>query len=33
MGSNTIQCNKLDNGDLATYFDSDRMTNAKRNAC
>jgi hypothetical protein len=33
MGTNTIQCNKLDNGELAVYFDSDRMTNAKRNAC
>ena len=33
MGTNTIQCNKLDNGELAVYFDTDRMTNAKRNAC
>lgn len=33
MGSNTVSCNRLDNGELATYVDSDRGTNPRQNTC
>lgn len=33
MGANTVSCNHLDTGELATYVDSDRGTNPRQNTC
>jgi hypothetical protein len=33
MGNNTVSCNHLDTGELATYVDTDRGTNPTQNTC